>query len=64
MIKISHESPLSMLDISRTYNDYDYALVHLFEKHPSYYQFFEDSLRQGRTVLLDNSIFELGTFYS
>ena len=60
MIKISHESPLSMLEISRTYNDYDYALVHLFEKHPEYYRFFEDSLHKGRTVLLDNSIFELG----
>lgn len=63
MIKISHESPLSMLEISRTYNDYDYALVHLFEKHPSYYQFFEESLNLGRTVLLDNSIFELGTAF-
>ena len=60
MIKISHESPLSMLEISRTYNDYDYALVHLFETHPEYYRFFEDSLNNGRKVLLDNSIFELG----
>jgi hypothetical protein len=63
MIKISHESPLSMLEISRTYNDYDYALVHLFETNPVYYNFFKDSLKQGRTVLLDNSIFELGTAY-
>lgn len=63
MIKISHESPLSMLEISRTYNDYDYALVHLFETNPQYYEFFEESLRMGRTVLLDNSIFELGTAF-
>jgi hypothetical protein len=63
MIKISHESPLSMLEMSRTYNDYDYALVHLFETHPQYYQFFEDSLRLGRSVILDNSIFELGTAF-
>ena len=60
MIKISHESPLSMLEISRTYNDYDYALVHLFETHPDYFDFFKKSLSYGRTVLLDNSIFELG----
>ena len=60
MIKISHESPLSMLEISRTYNDYDYALVHLFETHPQYYKFFKDSVAMGRHVLLDNSIFELG----
>ena len=60
MIKISHESPLSMLEVSRTYNDYDYGLVHLFENHPEYFQFFKNSLSHGRTVLLDNSIFELG----
>lgn len=59
-MKISHESPLCLLNESRSYNDYDYALVHLFETHPEYYQFFVDSLEQGRTVLLDNSIFELG----
>ena len=29
---ISHESPISMLEKSRDYNDYDYALVHLFEE--------------------------------
>lgn len=60
MIKVSHESPLSMLEASRTYNDYDYALVHLFESQPEYYKFFKDSLKMGRHVILDNSIFELG----
>jgi hypothetical protein len=62
-MKISHESPLCLLDRSRSYNDYDYALVHLFETEPTYYQFFKDSLAQGRHVLLDNSIFELGTAF-
>ena len=57
---VSHESPISILDQSLAYNDYDYALVHLFETHPTYYQFFKDSLGRGRQVLLDNSIFELG----
>ena len=38
---VSHESPISMLDESRNYNDYDYALVHLFEKYPEYYNFFK-----------------------
>ena len=57
---VSHESPISFLDESRKYNDYDYALVHLFETHPEYYQFFKDSINLGRQVLLDNSIFELG----
>ena len=57
---VSHESPISILNESRKYNDYDYALVHLFETHPEYYQFFKDSVVLGRQVLLDNSIFELG----
>lgn len=60
-IEVSHESPLQFLEQSLTYNDYDYALVHLFETHPEYYKFFEESvLRRNRKVYLDNSIFELG----
>lgn len=58
-IKISHEVPLQMLEESRLFNDYDYALVHLFEFYPSYYNFFKEGLKLGREVLLDNSIFEL-----
>lgn len=56
---VSHETPISFLDESKKYNDYDYALVHLFETHPEYYSFFKSSLLEGREVLLDNSIFEL-----
>ena len=57
---VSHETPISILEESKLYNDYDYALVHLFETHPEYYNFFKCSLAAGREVLLDNSIFELG----
>lgn len=57
---ISHEVPLEMLPASRWFNDYDYALVHLFENYPEYYKFFEDSLSQHRMVILDNSLYELG----
>ena len=59
-ILVSHESPISIIDSSRGYNDYDYALVHLLETHPAYYNFFKVSKAQGREILLDNSIFELG----
>ena len=51
---VSHETPISFLEESREYNDYDYALVHLFETHPEYYSFFKCSLGMGREVLLDN----------
>jgi hypothetical protein len=56
---VSHETPISMLNESISYNCYQYALVHLFETHPKYYSFFKQSLLAGREVLLDNSIFEL-----
>lgn len=60
-VLICHETPLKLIHRGRAHwNDYDYALVHLFEKYPEYYKFFEDSVKQGRHVILDNSIFELG----
>jgi hypothetical protein len=48
------------LQESLTFNDYDYALVHLFEKHPEYFAFFRKSLTLKRQVILDNSLYELG----
>jgi hypothetical protein len=61
LIKVSHESPISILQASTLYNDFDYALVHLFESHPKYYQYFKTARDvYNREVLLDNSIFELG----
>jgi hypothetical protein len=60
-MKVSHESPISILELSKSYNDFDYALVHLFETHPVYKQYFKTAKDiYNREVLLDNSIFELG----
>ena len=59
----SHEVPISLLEESHSFNDFDYALVHLFEKHPQYFNFYKRSLQQGRMVILDNSVFELGESY-
>lgn len=59
-IEVSHESPISILEHSLTYNDYAYALVHLFETHQRYYEFYKNlSECSDVPVLLDNSIFEL-----
>ena len=60
LIEVSHESPMVLSEMSLSYNDYDYALVHLFEDNPEYFKFFKDSVDAGRKVYLDNSIFELG----
>ena len=63
IIETSHESPTSVLPESHAWNDYDYALVHLFEEEEEYYNYFRSSVLAGRTVYLDNSIFELGESY-
>lgn len=64
MIKIAHEAPLCIMPQVRDVTDYCYALVHLFEDYPSYYDFFVESKKLNRKVLLDNSIFELGTAFN
>jgi len=59
-IEVSHESPISILDKSLQYNDYCYALVHLFETRDKYYDFFVRAKTLNKEIYLDNSIFELG----
>lgn len=61
---ISHETPLCMLETSHIYNCYDYALVHLLPIYEQYKDFYLNSVKKGRHVLLDNSIFELGEAYN
>ena len=59
-IEVSHESPICMLG-EDNYNDYGYALVHLFETHDAYFNHYKTMVETGtKPVLLDNSIFELG----
>ena len=67
LMKVSHESPVSILDYSKEYNDFDYCLVHLLHQNAgapeqlAYYNFYKFSRTlYNREVLLDNSIFELG----
>lgn len=63
-MKISHEVPLQLLGASRWFNDYDYALVHLFDQYPEYLNFYRRSIEIGRTVILDNSLYELGEAFN
>lgn len=64
MIKISHECPLVILKESKLFNDYDYCLVHLTNENWKYKNYYTKSVKEGRNVLLDNSIFELGEAFS
>jgi hypothetical protein len=62
-MKVSHEVPLCLLENSLSFNDYDYALVHLLDKDEDYANFFLQAKQQGRYIILDNSLHELGTAY-
>jgi hypothetical protein len=62
-VRVAHEAPLSIIRRVGQMTDYDYALVHLFEESSSYYNYFVDALKKDRYVILDNSIFELGTAF-
>lgn len=61
--KVSFETPISMLVNSLEYNDYEYALVHLFEEHPKYLMFYERNIKH-RMMYLDNSAYELGASFN
>ena len=58
-MKIAHEAPKAIFDVVEELTDYSYALVHLFEEDKEYLEQFKESVRKGREVILDNSIFEL-----
>lgn len=62
-MKVSHEVPLCLLEDSLKFNDYDYCLVHLLDKDRDYANFFYKAKQQGRYIILDNSLHELGTAY-
>jgi hypothetical protein len=63
-MKLSHEVPLCLLEDSLDFNDYDYALVHLLDKDEDYANFFMKAKQQGRYIILDNSLHELGEAYN
>jgi hypothetical protein len=62
-MKISHEVPLCLLEDSKKFNNYDYCLVHLLDKEPEYANYFMEARKEGRHIILDNSLHELGTSY-
>jgi len=57
-MQISHELPLSLLPKSYLWNDYDYCLPHLIDKHSSYEEYFVRARRHGRFIIMDNGLFE------
>jgi len=62
-MKISHEVPLNILEVSRNFNHYDYCLPHLLDKYEKYKEYFLKARKQGRYIIMDNSLHELGEAY-
>ena len=62
--KVSHEVPLCLLELSKQFNDYDYCLPHLLDQDEEYKNYFLQSKNEGRYIIMDNSLHELGTPYS
>ena len=63
-MKVSHEVPKCLLNNSREFNDYDYCLPHLLDEDEHYRNFFYESKKQGRYIIMDNSLHELGKAYN
>ncbi len=58
-IKVSHEVPFCLLEQSREFNDYDYCLPHLMDENEEYRNFFYESKKMGRYIVMDNSLFKM-----
>lgn len=61
---VAHEAPLQIMKKVRSLTDYDYCLVHLLEESEEYRDFFFESKKMGRKIILDNSLYELGEAYN
>lgn len=61
MIKISHEFPLEFYknDFAKYNTDFDYCLIHRYLESEDYRNYFKKSVAEGRTVYIDNGLFEL-----
>ena len=57
-MKISHELPLCLLDQAYDINDYDYCLPCLMDDYKEYTDFFIKAKKEGRFIIMDNSLFE------
>lgn len=62
-MKISCEAPLSWMPRVSKHIDFEYALAHRLNEN-EYFDFFAQKAREGKTIYLDNSAFELGEAFS
>lgn len=62
-ILINHESPLCLLEKSKLYNDYEFILPHLLDKFEEYKKYMIRAKKEGRYIIMDNSLHELSIPY-
>lgn len=60
-MKISHEIPKQLFELSKGFNDYPYVLGHLIKQDSQYRDFYKEELKRVNFSILDNSAFELGS---
>lgn len=60
---IAHEAPLSIMPQIQALTDYDYCLVHLLEQSEGYLNYFLEAPKKGRKIIMDCSLFELGSSF-
>ena len=68
MVKVSHELPNNMLHMSKDINDYEYCLPHLLDNDNDWEDIYTDHFfkakKDGRYIIMDNSLHELGKAYA
>lgn len=63
-IKIFHEVPLSLSKVlGYSISDGDYCLPHLLDINKEYKEYFYQAKKDGRYIIMDNSLHELGRAY-
>ncbi len=62
-MRIAHESMNCIFPTVQALTEYDYCLVHLLDESQDYLDNFYRASNDGREIILDNSIFELGEAY-
>jgi len=60
---VAHEAPIPYMGEVRELTDYCYLLPHLLDESEDYKQYFEESKKLGRYIIMDNSLHELGQPY-
>ena len=63
-IKVNHELPSYLLNMSPNINDYEFILPHLLDQDPKYEQYMRGAKSRGRYIIMDNSLHELGEAYN